>query len=166
MSDDLQGYLERLFGDLDQLVAEDDVLQTKQVELSRRIASQTQKIAQIAATCEDDIDPRSRAARLVRTMREEGLSNRIRSIYRATEKPLTVVDVHNQLKAIGYPLQGYQNVLATLHLTINRLREQKELRPVTHEGKKAFIWNAVIIRAGKFYGGGDVALKALKKPEE
>ena len=139
-----------MFEELDALLAEENELQERQIQVQQEIAKRTQKIAQVASACEEDLNPRSMAARLVRTLREGGLSEAIRRVYKASKTPLTVVDVHNQLKAINYPLASYHNVLATLHLTIKRLTGQLELLPVIHEGKKAFKWNTSPIRGRMF----------------
>jgi|SRR5881394_3148767 len=141
MSDDLQRYFEQEFARLDAELAQQDALAEQLTIIDLQVASRTQKIAQMASTCEEDLNPSSPAARLVRALREGGMSEAIRNIYKASKLPLTAVDVLTELRAINFPLVAYQNVHATIHLTLKRLESQTELLPVKIGSKTAFTWN-------------------------
>jgi hypothetical protein len=71
-----------------------------------------------------------------------GLTDTIRlALKMATGQQMTALDVRQGLEQLGYDLQGYHNVLASIHTVLKRLEARREIRKAgTVQGKPAYTW--------------------------
>ena len=61
-----------------------------------------------------------------------GVTDAVRTVFRAAEKPLSPADVRSRVEALGLPPQ--QNLLASVHTVIRRLIDSKEIEPFADVG--------------------------------
>src|SRR5260370_23337266 len=82
-----------------------------------KVARLTQKIIQLAIASDDQ--------KLIGAVKETGLTDAVRTVLRAADQPLTAPEIRKRLEEIGFDVQLYQNFLATLYLTLERLKKQE-----------------------------------------
>ena len=129
---DLNDLLRKGYAELEKAL-EQEANAEKQLAFSQsRVAQLSQKIIQLAIASDDKT--------LIAAVKETGLTDAIRSVLKAADKPLTAPEIRTRLEQIGYDVSAYQNFLATLYLTLQRLEKQKEVFEVKHEGKKVYFW--------------------------
>jgi hypothetical protein len=66
-------------------------------------------------------------------------TNACRFILRGYKTARTPVDIRKDLTDIGFPVEEYGNILASIHTILKRLVAQGEVRAVTVEGKTCYI---------------------------
>jgi hypothetical protein len=62
-----------------------------------------------------------------------------RYVLQGSRTPKTPREIRDDLIAIGFPVEEYQNVLASIHTTMKRLGEKREVQLVMAGGKSAYI---------------------------
>jgi hypothetical protein len=67
-----------------------------------------------------------------------GLTDACRLVYRNTGVPLSPTDVRDRLRAMGFDLSVYSNVMAVIHTTLKRLYEAGEIAPIAAPGKHLY----------------------------
>lgn len=107
-------------------------------ELETAIAKQKKRVAALyeLAQIDDDGGPISGLV--------DGLTDACRVVLRAAEKPLLPADVRDRVQALGLPPQS--NLLASIHTTLKRMKENQELEEVSFPLQTggmgtAFQWN-------------------------
>lgn len=87
--------------------------------LDTKIAKQKKRVAALheLANSEDDAP--------APTGLVEGLTDACRIVFRAAEKPLLPIEVRDRVQALGLPPQN--NLLASVHTVIRRLKESREI---------------------------------------
>ncbi|HLY60669.1 MAG TPA: hypothetical protein VKV95_07865 [Terriglobia bacterium] len=65
-------------------------------------------------------------------------SDACRYVLRGSRAPKTPKEIRDDLVAIGFPVEEYQNVLACVHTTMKRLVENDEVKSVKVGGKSAY----------------------------
>src|SRR5260370_21619879 len=138
----LREYIEQGRQELDRLLNEQDMIEKRRAEIDQEIANLAQRLIQLSNVLEPE---NAFARRLMQNMRDSGLTNAIREIYKAagSNEALGAVDVKKRLEDIKFK-SDYQNILATIHLTINRLLAQNEIleqKSGDGKGKKVYFWN-------------------------
>jgi len=64
------------------------------------------------------------------------LPNAIRLIVRSAGKPLSALEFKSKLEDLGYPLDKFENPLASIHTALKRMTEAEELALVPDKKKK------------------------------
>lgn len=155
---DLSDLLRKGYAELEKLLEEQSDMDIQQFLLQSKIAKLSQKIIQLAIASDDQV--------LIDAVRETGLSDAVRSVLIAADVPMTAVELRKRLEAIGFDLSQYQNFLATLYLTLQRLEKQGEVTEDIFLGKKVYKWhparpeNALIGALRGAYTGPTIPLKA------
>jgi len=129
---DINSLLRRGYAELETALGEENVAERQLAFCQAKVARLSQKIIQLAIASDDH--------KLISAVKETGLTDAIRSVLKAADKPLSAPGIRTRLEQIGYEVSAYQNFLATLYLTLQRLEKQKEVYEIKHEGKKVYIW--------------------------
>lgn len=90
--------------------------------LQTRIAKQKRRVAALAELADGDEDSELPSGLVT------GITDAVRTVFFSAEKPLSVAEVKARVEALGIPPQ--QNLLASVHTVIRRLREAGEIEPV------------------------------------
>src|SRR5205823_2062894 len=105
-------------------------------ELAKRqaiVARLSERICQLAIANDDQ--------GILSAVKETGLTEALRVVLTAANgQPLTAVEIRNRLEAMGFDVAVYQNFLATLYLTLQRLEKQNEVIEIKQNEKKAYVW--------------------------
>jgi hypothetical protein len=119
-------------------------LQTEQAHLERDIARVTQDIAQLHEMC-GEIPKDTESAKLSANIKEWGLTDAIRIVMKAADRALSAVNIRDRLKSIGFNTGQYQNDMATVNLTLQRMVKQGEIDATVKkiEGKTLYIWSPI-----------------------
>lgn len=105
--------------------AELEELLVKQEEIEQRIARIKQAIISLAPLVEEpDSDFWTS---LSAGMRASGISDACLQILQSTNKPLTPVEIKEQLRNTGIDLSGQKNVMASIHSALKRLCANEEI---------------------------------------
>lgn len=83
-------------------------LEAEQTQLEHEIARLTQDIAQLHEMC-GEIPKDTESAKLGANIKEWGLTDAIRVVMKAADRPLSAIDVRDRLKSIGFNTAQYQN---------------------------------------------------------
>ncbi len=115
-----------------------------QVQLEHEIAKDTLDIAQIHEMV-GEIPKDNNAAKLTDDIREWGLTDAIRVVMKAADRSLSAIDVRDRLRAMGFDVKQYQNDMATVNLTLERMARQGEIDASRNEigGKRRYIWSPI-----------------------
>ena len=128
---------------LEEARAELEQLRAFRIELDSCIARLEQTVLGLAALCDEPEDGVP-----------QGLTELCRRMFRATAHDLSPIAVRNNLERMGFELARYENPMAVIHTTINRLVERGELTTVLGiNSKKTYRWA----------GNSSVAQEALRK---
>ena len=125
--------------ELDRLLNEQAKIEQRRAQVEMDIAKLTEKIGHLAALSEGS----DLKARLARNMSQSGLTSAILQVLKAEDVvALTVTMIRNRLQQNGFEVDKYQNILATLHITLNRLTKTGQVKVLRdRKGKKAYKWN-------------------------
>jgi hypothetical protein len=115
MAQNYKAELEKARQELDQLLMDAELTQNLIAKQKRKIAA----LSELADVAEDSAPPLG----LV-----EGITDAVRTVFRAAEKPLNPAEVRTKVEALGLPPQ--KNILASIHTVIRRLQEAGEIEPV------------------------------------
>lgn len=75
-----------------------------------------------------------------------GMTDGIRFILRRSKRPLTAVDVREELANWGFDMSKYANDLAAIHTTLKRLNQSGETRLVARSvGSHAYEWQRSVM---------------------
>ena len=109
----------------------------KRSELDIKIAKQQRKVAYLAGLA-DETEETDELLELGLT----GLTNACRSVLRAAPgKALTPIEIRDRIVHLHFPIDQYKNILASIHNTLKRLVESKEIRAAKLlDGKDAYVW--------------------------
>jgi hypothetical protein len=142
MSDDevFKNALNDAYKKLDSMLAEQSELDQRRIALDRDIARWSEKIVHLAALV-DDIPEESNVGRFMKMRTEMGLTNAVREVLKASKRPLMPTQVRDGLIKAGFDVSEYQNILATLHITLKRLVNSKEALDGKQDGNKVYSWN-------------------------
>jgi hypothetical protein len=66
-------------------------------------------------------------------------TNACRFVLQSYKTPRAPAEVRKDLVEIGFPVEEYGNVLASIHTTLKRLAAQGEVRAVAVEGKTCYV---------------------------
>lgn len=111
-----------------------EVLSEQQEETEQKIAQLKQGILSIAPLAKEPVDNT-----WLSMITAVGITEGIRDILRAAyPKYLSPVEIKEQLKKKGQDLSGHKNVMASVHSTLKRMLENKELR--TSEDGLTYAW--------------------------
>jgi len=115
-----------------------------QVQLEHEIAEMTQNIAQLHEVA-GEIPKDHSAAKLTNSVKEWGLTDAIRVVMKAADRPLSAIDVRDRLKSMGFNVKQYQNDMATVNLTLERMARQGEIDGTAKKiaGKRLYIWSPI-----------------------
>lgn len=69
-----------------------------------------------------------------------GMSDGIRFILRRSKRPLTPVEVREELSNWGFDMSKYANDLSVIHTTLKRLNQAGEIRFAIRDGRHAYEW--------------------------
>lgn len=76
-------------------------------------------------------------------LREPGLTEAVRTVLKNSKKPLTPVEVRDDLLLLGLNLSTrYSNPLADIHKTLKRLQKKDEIELVTEDNQTAYKWKS------------------------
>jgi uncharacterized protein (UPF0335 family) len=137
-------HLEQAQAELRRMVARHAELESEQAELERDIARLTQDIAQLHEIC-GEIPKDTGVAKLTTSVKNWGLTEAIRVVMKAADRPLSAIDVRDRLKSMGFDVKQYQNDMATINLTLERLSKQGEIDGTVKKvgGKRLYIWSPI-----------------------
>lgn len=127
---DLSELLRKGYAELEQALHFEEVAYRQLEFEQKRIARLTSKILTLSVASEDE--------KLISAIKETGLTDAIRTVLRAADHHLTAPEIKKRLEQIGYEVSGYQNFLATLYLTLQRLEKQGEVHSAKFEGKNVY----------------------------
>lgn len=115
-----------------------------QVELEHEIAELLLDIAQVHEMV-GEIPKDNNAAKLTSDIREWGLTDAVRVVMKAADRPLSAIDVRDRLKSMGFNVKKFQNDMATVNLTLERMARQGEIDGTAKkiEGKRLYIWSPI-----------------------
>lgn len=71
---------------------------------------------------------------------DTGLTDAVREVLRAGEYFMSPIDVRDSLKAKGYDISKYKNVLASIHTILKRLMNQDEVKEGERDGRTTYKW--------------------------
>jgi len=129
---DLSDLLRKGYAELEEALHYEEVAH-RQLDFSQKtVARLTSKILQLSIASDDE--------KLMSAIRETGLTDAIRTVLKASDRHLTAPEIRDRLEQIGYDVSEYQNFLATLYLTLQRLEKQGEVHPAKFEGKNVYAW--------------------------
>jgi hypothetical protein len=170
MSDDevFKTALNDAYKKLDEMLAEQAELDQRRIALDRDIARWGEKIVHLAALV-DDIPEESNVGRFMKMRKEMGLTNAVREVLKASKRSLMPTQVRDGLIKAGFDVSEYQNILATLHITLKRLVASKEALEVKKDGNKVYSWNpnAPVRGLGSLldaYTANQAAIQPLVRP--
>jgi hypothetical protein len=132
--------LKQAEAELDQVLAEEATIEERRIELERRAAKLTENIGHLAALA-DDSDFKKQVAQIGF---EGGMTNAILTVLRAADIPLAVSEIKERIEPHGFTNEKYQNLLATLHIALDRLSKDSD-SPIEklrdERGKKVYRTN-------------------------
>lgn len=129
---DLSELLRKGYAELEQALHFEEQAQKQLDFQQKKVAQITAKIIQLSIASDDE--------KLMAAIKETGLTGAIRTILKGANHHLTAPEIRDRLEQIGYEVSEYQNFLATLYLTLQRLEKQGEVHRATFEGKKVYGW--------------------------
>ena len=121
--------------------------QREQFEKALRISQQRRnELTHQRSVIEQELAQQSRAIAalaelLGETMESDiGLTGATLLIVRTASQPIAPTEVRDELKKIGYDMDGLSNPMASLHQILKRLEEKGEIEeaPVDSDGKKRY----------------------------
>jgi cob(I)alamin adenosyltransferase len=128
---DLNALLRQGYAELETALGEENVAERQLAFCQSKVARLTAKIIQLAIASDDP--------KLIGAVKETGLTDALRTVLRAAERPLSAPEIRKRLEEIGFDVASYQNFLATLYLTLERLKKQGEVNQEKHAGKKVYV---------------------------
>jgi len=133
---DLTELLRKGYAELEQALHFEEVAQRQLDFAQQKVARLTSKILQLSIASDDE--------KLMSAIKETGLSDAIRTVLKASDHHLTAPEIRDRLEQIGYDVSEdrYQNFLATLYLTLQRLEKQGEVHAAKFEGKNVYAWQS------------------------
>ena len=144
--DPVKTALDSLFAKHRQLSAERQILERKIRELESEDAKLQPKIVALAQALDEDLNPNGPLGLYLAEISASGLTEGVRTILRAVNVCRTPTEIRDGLLRLGYDLSGYNNVLASIHTILGRLRESGEIDKVTSTRKggkeTGYIWKA------------------------
>jgi hypothetical protein len=114
-----KGELKAEQGKLASMLAELELLQVR-IAKQKRIVAALMELAEVA----DDSEPPTGLV--------TGITDAVRAVFWAAEKPLLHTEISKRVKTLGVPPQ--QNMLAAVHTIVRRLRAAGEIAPTTGGG--------------------------------
>jgi hypothetical protein len=93
-------------------------------QLETRIAKQKKRVAALYELAQIDEGSRPLSGLV------EGITDACRVVFRAAEKPLFPAEVRDRVQDLGLPPQA--NLLASIHTTIKRMKDAKEIDDVNY----------------------------------
>jgi len=106
-----------------------EILTAQKAELEQRILTLRQTLVNLSRLCG-----------LTPTV-SWGMTDGIRFILRRAQRPLTAVDVRDELANWGFDMSKYANDLSAIHTTLKRLNQSGEIRFVARAvGSHAYEW--------------------------
>jgi hypothetical protein len=69
-----------------------------------------------------------------------GMTDGVRFILRRAARPMTPVDVRDELANWGFDMSKYANDLSAIHTTLKRLNQSGEIRFLISGGRHAYEW--------------------------
>jgi hypothetical protein len=120
--------------------------QREQFQKTLEIAQQRRnELIGLRATIENELAQQSRAIAALAellgepTANDIGLTGATLLIVRTAKVPIAPTEVRDELKKIGYDMDGFSNPMASLHQILKRLEEKREIEEVTgSDGKKRY----------------------------
>ena len=137
-------HLEVAHAELAKKMARHAKTEAAQVQLEHEIAEALLEIAKVHEMV-GEIPKDNNAAKLTSNIKEWGLTDAVRVVMRAADRPLSAIDVRDRLKAIGFNVKQYQNDMATVNLTLERMARQGEIDTSRNKigGKRLYIWSPI-----------------------
>jgi hypothetical protein len=96
---------------------------SERAQLETKIAKQKKRVAALYELVQADDDGPALSGLV------EGISDACRVVLRAAEKPMTPAEVRDGVQGLGLPAQA--NLLASVHTTLKRMKEAREVEEVT-----------------------------------
>ncbi len=127
----------------------------EQEELEVKVARQKKRMAALAELCDD-----SDLADQVLDLNLGGLTDVCRTVMRASRKEwMTVAEIQQAIKEIGFPLHKYKAPAASITTTVNRLAESGEIAVDRRStpGATEYKW------VGKAGGSGIISLDVVRR---
>ncbi len=119
--------------------AELEHLLEQQEEIEKRIAQLKQAIIALSPLGEE-----SSYGSLAREWAALGITDSCREILKAADRPLTPLEVKQQLINTGHRVEKYTNLMASIHTVLKRLKENDEVISVAlADGSAAYQWKAM-----------------------
>lgn len=119
-----QDALKEAEAELHQILIEEAAIEERRAELEKRAAKLTENIGHLAALAEDS----EFKAQVIELGLSGGLTNAVLQVVTAADHPLTVSEIEEAIKKHGFTREKYQSILATLHVTLDRL--SKKVGPI------------------------------------
>src|SRR2546423_7293904 len=108
-------------------------------ELDRRIAKLRQTVHSLAQLCdEESFDEDALDAVGILLAQDMGLTEACLEVLRAADKELTGPEVKRGLEKMGFDLTKYENPLASIYPTLNRLAVKDKVMMEEKGGKKTY----------------------------
>ena len=127
MNDPIKPVLDDLFSQYLAVEAQKNAERLKLLELDTQGAKLQSKIVALARACDEEIAPDSRLGMFLVETAAAGITDGVRSVLKANDGWMSPSDIRTGLRRLGYDLDGYTNVLASIHTVLGRLRENKEI---------------------------------------
>jgi hypothetical protein len=121
-----------------------EALLEQQEKTEKRIMQVKQSIVAIAPLAEEDDFVKQMAAVITTQM---GITDSCRETLKTAGRPLTPIQVREELKKSGMDIKGYTNILASIHSVLKRLLESGEAKSGTNaEGDTTYEWKRATVR--------------------
>lgn len=131
----LEQELDTLQAEQEQLFEQRELIADQLVEKAKRIKSVEETIASFQRLC--GIQP-TRRVRFSTDLARFGLTEAVRAVMKKATDWMTAIDVRKQMLENGFDDGKYDNLLASVHVTLKRLANTDELLRKEVEGKTAY----------------------------
>jgi predicted nuclease with TOPRIM domain len=141
-SNPYQDTFEAALEELSLLISEREELDAKRNVLDTRIYKLREAVMGLGSLCDKSPDAISREWPELfpdRIPPDIGLTDAVREIFKAYPNSyLSPVFIRDGMKTLGFELSKYNNVLASIHTTVKRLREQGEVVESNRDGRVVY----------------------------
>lgn len=128
--------LDAVVKELTETITERDDLENRLDEMNYRIEKLQEAVRGLSALCNIDYQAEYPALFPPSPGIGQGFTDKIRNIFLTNlNKRFSAIDVRNNLRETGFPIDRYSNGLATIHTVLRRLLKSDVVRAEDRDGK-------------------------------
>lgn len=125
-----------------------DELLGQQEQIARRIAQLRQTVGSLSPLVVGSENAKA-VGDATPYLDKSGLTDVVRDVLRASDKPLRPLQVKEGLERIGFDLTVYKNAMAAVHTVLKRLVENGEAKSTTAGGQTLYQWSSGRLQESK-----------------